>query len=258
MNLYQQIKTDPQYYARSEFHAEMDNKLYALFRFIFHTELKPFKAGSSHYFEYSYNSSSMLRPVYSFLYDGKRCMAAIEVSKFGSLTVIFTFALTGIPHNMMLQANAIKIMVTDDLDFKSASLQKRFNFGWNSNYLSNKGSDVNRTSIFFNKSIDRDFNIQTAIELFVSGRYQNISFTPNNSLYFNDDTSFENAYIRLLEYCEQKPDAFSSVFTDYPTHLDMTTGTPVLNDFLVKFEDDYRNNLPVLKDKLLFLDMQEI
>lgn len=271
MNLYKQITTDQKYYARPDFHIEMDHKLHALFQFLFHTELKPLQLFSDPfstllynpidnniYFEFIYNSSSMYRLVYHFMYDGHQCMAVIEVDKFLSFYVTFNFNIASVPASMLMKVNTIKILVTEDLNFISASLQKRFNFGWNSEIVSKETSGTKRTSIFINKSINTDFSIQTSIQLFISGAYQNVHFVSENSLYFKDHAKFEHTYLRLLNYCENQPEAFSSVFTEYPTHLEMMTGTSILNDFLIKFEDDYCNNLPVLNDKLLLLDMQEI
>lgn len=216
--------------------------------------VKPVSFGISMYVEYTfkYGMVSVLAKnnemTVSFVFDRDKCYDIY------------------VPFN----CTRCEVQVDDDLNFEKAV----FNFyatinkvkietKYASKYVGSVlVSDPHHATIDIRRTIDKQRKVSTWItyDNFYSklGDYTELTMSELHKAYFTSDKNFEDFFVKIMMTLKARPQQFSSVFTEYPTHTQIMHNKTAAVNFLNLLGDDYFNRFHVLEANLLLLDMQVI
>lgn len=259
MNVFKIITENLDYKQIPDFHQIVSDRLHRLIKVTCDIELDSFPGEEHLYFKYINDNFSISRLVYDFYYNGKKGVAYLQVDHKKEMAIVFKFNDSVFPQTILMGRNTVTVFVSNELEFVSALFEKRINFGWNSSDNSQSANRLCRSSVFIFKKMDLARKIETSILSFSGGVSKALNLGDDSSLYLSEDVDFYKTFFTVMSYCEDHHHFFESVFTDYPTRLDLSLNKDnAISDFIHQFEADYRNNLADLKDRLLLLDMQLI
>lgn len=149
------------------------------------------------------------------------------------------------------------IDVDNDLNYKKATFQSRFNFGQQIAHHEN----ITRSSFYIDKSFNEQLELETELVYGLNGferggiHFNKIRFP---KVFFENDNEFHAPLMKMLNCCSKKPDIFYDIFAEYPYHEEMIDDPDVFKSFLRLFHTQYTKSKKVLKSKVLLLDMHTI
>jgi hypothetical protein len=217
----------------------------------------------------------MLKPVsfgmaihveYSFKYG----MVSV-LAKNNEMTVSFVFDRDKC-NNLYIPFNCTRceVLVDDDLNFEKAVFnfystinKPKIETKYASKYVGSVlVSDPHHATIDIRRTIDKQGKFSTWItyDNFYSklGDYTELNISELHKVFFTPDKHFEEFFVKIMMTLKTRPQEFSSVFTDYPTHTQIMHNKTLAVNFLNLLGDDYFNRFHVLEANLLLLDMQVI
>lgn len=273
MSIFDYIQSQKFGYSHN-FHMEVASKLSSLLSFSCNIPENQLESNSDFIFEYNVNSSSTKRLIYNFLYNTSICYVDISIDdkskhfdkssnklksiyystipiEYQRLLVTFKFPLSNFPKSMPIGANSVSITVDCNMDFMSARFENRFDFGFGL---------PNSSSIIVYKLMNDLGDTKKIIEYF-NPMLKTTSLNSNSisHLYLDDNIDFEKSFLKMMLFLRDKPDLFSSVFTDYPTYIYLVDNEiDGFKELFTKFSSDYVNDPLSLESKFLLLEMQLI
>jgi len=163
-----------------------------------------------------------------------------------------------------------EVQVDDDLNFEKAVFnfyatinKPKIETKYASKYVGSVlVSDPHHATIDIRRTIDKQRKVSTWItyDNFYSklGDYTELTMSELHKVYFNPDKDFEDFFVKIMMTLNTRPQQFSSVFTEYPTHNQIMHNKTAAVNFLNLLVDDYFNRFHLLEANLLLLDMQVI
>jgi hypothetical protein len=269
MNLLKQMLCNSTDKLSADFHSAVAKKLVILLQKICKIDLSNMDEIHPDYFRYT-PSQSAANIFYAFAYKGKSGKAIIRRID-SQLSVIFSFRLADDYPTLPAGVRFVDITVDDNLNLQSALFQNKFHFGCGVNTNPNifpatiEYETTSKGSLLINRELDSQCNLKTSITYTISGvndRSLTLNRDENSSkfnLFFENDASFYTPFLKMMAICSQRPPLFYSVFSEYPSYVDLTSnGTECFQLLLETYQSEYQNHAISLHDKLLLLDMVNV
>lgn len=269
MNLLKQMLSHSTDKLSVDFHSSVAKKFVILLQKTCKIDLSNMDEIHPDYFRYT-PSPSAANIFYAFSYEGKSCKAIIRRID-SQLSVIFSFWRADDYPTLPAGVRFVDITVDDNLNLQSALFQNKFHFGCGINTNPNilpatiEYETASKGSLFINRELDSQCNLKTSITYTISGvtdRSLTLHKDENSAkfdLFFENDVSFYTPFLKMMAICSEKPPLFYSVFSEYPSYVDLTSnGTECLQLLLETYQNEYQNHPISLHDKFVLLDMVNV
>lgn len=240
-----------------DFHIAVKNKLIILLKTVCNIDLSGMDDNDATHFQFEelHTHNPMIK--YYFNYTGNDAgeAEALVILRPDGFFVSFQFYKKEKHHTLPAGSYCVDIDVDEDLNYQSATFLTCYNFGWKSTNRNHSGA------FLFYKMLDEKLNITTVIKCRNDNSVQSISeFSSDElpSIFFSNNHHFYDVLKEMLEYCEMQPKQFYSVFTEYPDHIELSSSSEAIKQFLTLYNDQFTKDSSIIESRLLLLEMQEI
>jgi len=240
-----------------DFHVAIKKKLVMLLKKVCKIDISHFDENDPNYFQFDETYQHRHRIRYDFNYTGDdvgEAEAHITLDG-GRFFVTFLFYKKEKHPSLPAGSHCVDIDVDPKLRYRFAKFSTRFDFGWQS-------ADIRERGFFlFTKDMDSRMNVTTSIKCFTQNPRKKTKILRKKDLpavFFENNHHFYDRLNNLLDYCEMRPKVFYEVFDEYPDHATLSKGSDSITSFLTLFHEQYQIDLKTLDSKLLLLEMDTI
>lgn len=240
-----------------DFHIAIKKKLVLLLKKVCKIDVSHLDDNDSNYFQFDSTYQHRHRIKYDFNYTGDDVGEAEAHITLDGERFFVTFLFYKKEKHPALPAgsHSVDIDVDPKLRYRSAKFSTRFDFGWQS-------ADIRERGFFlFTKDMNGLMNMKTTIKCFTQNPRKKTNTLRKKDLpavFFENNHHFYDRLNNLLDYCEMRPKIFYEVFDEYPDHATLSKGSEPITRFLSLFHDQYKLDLKTLDARLLLLEMQAI
>ena len=240
-----------------EFQVAIKKKLVNLLKCVCKIDLSNMSPDDESYFQFDSDFKQHHVIKYHFNYTGDDVGEATALIVVSGERFFVSFRFYKKEKHPSLPAGAyrVDIDVDEQLQHIFAEFEIRYDFGLKSD------NTKHRSTLFFNKFLDKNFNLNTVISCINRNSHKTHNLLTKEdipALFFENNHQFYYTLKEMLEYCDMQPKLFYSVFSEYPDQIEMASSSESVKNFLTLYHDQFTKDSSVIESRLLLLDMQAI